>query len=103
MSYSCFISFKQLECNEIYSFLKKIKAAAMEKMNEIAADEQPRDCCCGHGNEIIFSVGLPFCLVQLEFTSDIDHNEGKTDVQHYIEKGFEVGVDFSPEKYWKYL
>ena len=39
MSYSCFISFKQLECNEIYSFLKKIKAAAIENMDEIAADE----------------------------------------------------------------
>lgn len=39
MSYSCFISFKQLECDEIYPFLQKLKAAAIEKMDEIAADE----------------------------------------------------------------
>lgn len=39
MSYSCFISFKQMEQEEIYPFLQKIKAVAIEKMDQIAKDE----------------------------------------------------------------
>jgi hypothetical protein len=39
MSYSCFISFKQMEASEIYPFFKELKKKAVEKFEEIATSE----------------------------------------------------------------
>ena len=38
MSYSCYISFKQLEADEVYEFFKQFKKAVGEHMKEIAED-----------------------------------------------------------------